>query len=48
MFKTVSLMAMGAGAYIMYDKYGKKAINKLEQKANKAINKTMKKINEVL
>ena len=32
MIKTISLMAMGAGAYMMYDKYGKKIVNKMSKK----------------
>ena len=46
--KTMSLMALGAGAYIMYDKYGKKIMNKMGKKMDKMASKASDKIDELL
>ena len=48
MVKTMSLMALGAGAYMMYDKYGKKIVNKMSKKMNKITSKASDKIDELL
>ena len=47
-FKTVSLMALGAGAYMMYDKYGKKLVNKMSKKMNKAVKEATIMIEDML
>ena len=46
--KTVSLMALGAGAYMMYDKYGKQVMNKMSKKMNKVIKEATNKIEDLL
>ena len=46
--KAVSLMAIGAGAYMMYDKYGKQVMNKMSKKMNKAIKEVSNKIEDLL
>ena len=48
MIKTISLMAMGAGAYMMYDKYGKKIVNKMSKKMDKMASKASDKIDDLL
>ncbi len=48
MFKTVSLMALGAGAYMMYDKYGKQLVNKMSKKMNKAVKEASDMIDDML
>ncbi len=48
MVKTISLMALGAGAYMMYDKYGKKIVNKMSKKMDKIASKTSEKIEDML
>lgn len=48
MFKTISLMALGAGAYMMYDKYGKKVMNKMTKKMDKMASKATDKIEDLL
>ena len=48
MFKTISLMALGIGAYMMYDKYGKKVVNKMSKKMDKIASKATDKIDDLL
>ncbi len=48
MVKTISLMALGAGAYMMYDKYGKKIVNKMSKKMDKMASKATDKIDDLL
>ena len=48
MFKAISLMALGAGAYMMYDKYGKKVVNKMSKKMDKIASKATDKIDDLL
>ena len=48
MFKTISLMALGAGAYMMYDKYCKKVMNKMTKKMDKMASKATDKIEDLL
>ena len=46
--KTMGVMALGMGVYMMYDKYGKKLVNKMSKKMNKAIEQASNKIDELL
>ena len=46
--KTISLMALGAGAYMMYDKYGRKVMNKMGKKMDKLVSKATDKIEDLL
>lgn len=46
--KTMGVMALGMGVYMMYDKYGKKLVNKMNKKMNKAIEQASNKIDELL
>ena len=46
--KSVSLMLLGMGVYIMYDKYGRDIMNKMGKKMDKSIKKASYKIEEIL
>ena len=46
--KAMSLMAVGMGVYMMYDKYGKKIVNKMSKKMDKLASKATDKIEDLL
>lgn len=46
--KSVSLMMLGMGVYMVYDKYGRDIMNKMSKKMDKSIKKVSYKIEEIL
>lgn len=46
--KSMALMGMGAGAVLMYQKYGAPAVHKMEKSINKGMRKLDQKINQMM